>query len=887
MQILQNRITAIKSKRTPKQFLICSFLLPILFLAICFVLEKVHPFGDRQILVTDFWHQYYPFLRLLHEKLQNGESLLYTWDSGLGTNFLSMMAYYTASPLNLLTVLVPDSLLREAVTLVLMLKVGFAGLFFAMFLKGTFRRNDYSICLFSVMYALCSYILGYYWNIIWLDTVALLPLVMLGLVYMVRDGRYRLYVIALGLSLFTNYYIGMFTCIFSVLAFLCLLVFYVPLRQVPGRIGGMFVFSLLGAALAAVILLPAFYGLQLTHNVSNIFPNKVEFYESWRTILGNLISYHAPTAKEGLPNLACGVLPLLLIGPFLRSRSIRIREKIAAFLLLTFLLFSCNCNILNYIWHGMHFPNMLPYRFSFLFSFVLLTLAYRAFELVVEEKQRIWDIGVMVLVMAGLFFLSNGVQEKRAIYGTLVTAVFYILILLLSFRQILGKRAMYVGLSLVMAVEMFCNTRVGVSEVGTSDYNSYPFVVDSVKSLQQQLEEQDDSLFYRMEMSSEYTLNDPALYGYHGLSQFSSTANEAVTIWMRSLGLPASEAGNRYFYSGGSPVTNMFTGIRYLICRSQRTCGTDGWEEITSDNGNYAYRNRYDLPIGFLTDPALLEYTCAPEANPFDNQNKLFRLATGLDTPLFTKVEVDSVAFEGINATKSGYGTFRFQAAPEAETHSITLQYRLPLDSILYGYASVTSGVTAYVNCGERKVASYGLSKQPYIFPMGEYAGAEDASIRVLMQKEATTGLAAVYAYALNTDVLRQGYEKLAAGGVTYTDFSNTKVDVQVNAQSASLCYFSIPYESGWQASVDGTSVEITPVGDAMVAVPVTQGTHRITLRYCPKGFVSGLILSVTAILLLLLLAYIEKRYLPLLTPICRKHANAPEDNTETEQESV
>ena len=58
---------------------------------------------------------------------------LYTWDSGMGTNFLSIFAYYAASPLNLLTVLVPESILREAVTVVLLLKIGCAGLFLRCF----------------------------------------------------------------------------------------------------------------------------------------------------------------------------------------------------------------------------------------------------------------------------------------------------------------------------------------------------------------------------------------------------------------------------------------------------------------------------------------------------------------------------------------------------------------------------------------------------------------------------------------------------------------------------------------------------------------------------------------------------------------------------------
>ena len=40
---------------------------------------------------------------------------------------------------------------------------------------------------------------------------------------------------------------------------------------------------------------------------------------------------------------------------------------------------SFNINVLNYIWHGFHFPNDLPYRFSFMYSFILLTMAYKAF----------------------------------------------------------------------------------------------------------------------------------------------------------------------------------------------------------------------------------------------------------------------------------------------------------------------------------------------------------------------------------------------------------------------------------------------------------------------------------------------------------------------------
>lgn len=892
--------SSLKQSRT-KGYLLISFFIPMLLLGIAFVLQNVHPFGDRQILVTDLWHQYYPFLRLLHEKLQSGGSLLYSWESGMGTNFLSIMAYYAASPLNLLTIFVPECFLREAVTLLVLLKVGFAGMFFSCFLKGTFQRNDFSLCIFSVMYALCSYMLGYYWNIIWLDTVALLPLVVLGLVKLIRDGKYRLYVIALGLSLLTNYYIGMFTCIFAVIAYFCLCVFYLRPRQFLGRCLMMIGGSLLGGALAAVLLIPAYYALQLTYNVQNVFPTTLEFYENWRTLFSNLISYHAPTAKEGLPNLACGVLSLILIGPFLRSRKIRIREKIAALLVLTFLFVSCNCNILNYIWHGFHFPNMLPFRFSFLFSFVLLTLGYRAFLLVLEEKFKLLDIFAMLGISAVIFLVSYSVQDDHAVYWTFATAVLYILICLLYFRKIFGKKLLYLSMSVVLFFEIFENTQLGTETVSTSDYESYPSMSEEVSILLEEIEKQEDDLFYRTEMSSTYTLNDPALYGYQGLSQFSSTVNVNVTKWMRAIGLPASEAGNRYYYGGSTPVTNMFTNIQYLICRSGAAKDTTQWQNIAEVSNSFAYRNRYTLPLGFWTESELTSYVCAPDGNPFENQNNLFRLATGIEEPLFTAIDVKDVEYTGASATRNGYGSYSYTVDNSVEEHLLKYRYHVGQDATLYGYAQAYEASNLIVHRNDAYVTSYTISSQPYIFSIGQYLGNESATLTIDLNDEAVDGVVTLYVYQMDMDVLQRGYEKLKKSGIVLTECSDTDLTGELQVAQEGLCYFSIPYESGWRAEVDGVETEIQPIGNAMIAVPVTAGTHIIHLSYCPKGFVSGTCLTVGSILLLLILYVVEKKRgksflqpIPMQTKVCGAiepeavvgiECKLPEKTTEITQE--
>ena len=145
--------------------------------------------------------------------------MLWSWGTGLGTNYIALISYYLASPLNLLLFFAPAEYLREFLTVFLMIKIGCAGMFMAIFLRNVFKRNDFSIVFFSLLFALCAFTMGYYWNIIWFDAFALMPLVVLGTYSLIVKGNYKTYVIALALTMITNYYIGFFTCIFTVIVF--------------------------------------------------------------------------------------------------------------------------------------------------------------------------------------------------------------------------------------------------------------------------------------------------------------------------------------------------------------------------------------------------------------------------------------------------------------------------------------------------------------------------------------------------------------------------------------------------------------------------------------------------------------------------------------------
>ncbi|MEI3578371.1 MAG: YfhO family protein [Acutalibacteraceae bacterium] len=361
-----------KEKFFEQKYVILSFFVPFLIMGISFAVFEVYPFGDKQILVTDFWQQYYPFFCDFQSKLQEGSSMLWSWATGLGTNYIALIAYYLASPLNLLLLFVPAEILREALTVSLMIKIGCAGMFMSMFLRYVFKRNNFSIVFFSMLFALCAFTMGYYWNIIWFDAFALLPLVVLGAYKLLVDGKYKTYVVALALTMLTNYYIGFFTCIFTVIVFIAIMVISKPGWKVFFRklltIAG---FSALALCIGALFMLPAVFALQNTHSINNTIPGITEIYD-WKydnnalqflsDILGNTVAFTEPTDKEGLPNIYCGFICVLLSAFFFRCKQITVREKVLSISVLVFFLYCCIFDLPNFIIHGFHLPNMLPYN---------------------------------------------------------------------------------------------------------------------------------------------------------------------------------------------------------------------------------------------------------------------------------------------------------------------------------------------------------------------------------------------------------------------------------------------------------------------------------------------------------------------------------------------
>ena len=286
-----------------------------------------------------------------------------------------------------------------------------------------------------------------------------------------------------------------------------------------------------------------------------------------------------PTFKEGLPNLYCGILSVFLMFLYLLSKQVKLREKVCAVFLLVFFNLSFIVRQLDYIWHGFHFTNMIPYRFSFLYSFVVLYMAYRAWTLRKTFSTR----GILAagILAAGVLACSNELTEtiELSLFGgkldfplyfvyNLVFLVLYLLAMLsgnvlepipeeaeqeevarIRLENSRQRRRSRVLVLTVAGIEVIANLICfGLYFPGTA-VSDYPRGKEKTASVIRYMKEREENtLFYRAETTHSQTLNDGALNGYNGVSAFTSSANVKTTLFMQALGYGAKNTYNRYCF---------------------------------------------------------------------------------------------------------------------------------------------------------------------------------------------------------------------------------------------------------------------------------------------------------------------------------------------------
>lgn len=795
----------------PGDSLLAAFFVPVLVLVVIFAQRGIFPFGEECFLRTDMYHQYAPFFSEFQYKLTHGGSLLYSWDIGMGVNFSALYAYYLASPMNWLVALCPRQFLIEFMTVLIVIKTGLSGLFFTWYLRKHTGTREFGSCFFGIFYALSGYMAAYSWNIMWLDCILLFPVILFGLERLVKEKKGMVYCIALGLSILSNYYISIMICIFMVIYAAVLVILYPPKKgkEFAATADRFTLYSLLAGGLAAVVLLPEIYALQATASGNFDFPKTVSSYFSiFDMIARHIGNVQTEIGLDHWPNIYCGVAVLMLLLLYLGNKNIKIKEKAVYFSLLLFFYASFSVNVLNFIWHGFHYPNSLPCRQSFIYIALVLVMCYKAY---LELKNTPWKHIVMAFWGAAAFvILAEKLVDNEEQFHF---AVFYAAILFLALYT--GCIYLYHsrkwcrdGVLLAVLGLVFCESAVNmaVTSIPTTSRTAYVkdnedtmLLADSIRS----------SVFYRIEKGESRTKNDGAWMNFPSASLFSSVASAAMSDFFKSVGCESST--NAYSVKGSTPFIDALFATRYGIYPDQQPA--DGLKEQIGRQGSmWFYENKYTLPVGFVMPQDMETNWVLDSGNPANVQNDLSSVL-GVSNLL--------VPAEGVSEGKK-------------------LTFTADASGDYYVYVTNKKVEEVSAEIGERSL-SFDNVDRGYFLELGYLPKGQE----VILQSQ-TDGNPAMQAeiWRFDPEAMEEIYQCLSKSPLELSSWMDTGLAGSINTPEGGTMFTSIPYDKGWKIWVDGTAVSGRPVFDAFLGVDLEPGEHKIRLSYEPQGLKTGAVIT-------------------------------------------
>lgn len=757
-----------------------------LFVALA-VAGHVYPFGDNSFLTNDLKYQYIDFFAWFRRVLLGEASLRYSFSQGLGMNTWGLYSYYLASPFNLLCALFPADKLTLFVFVISALKLGCIHISSAWYVQKRFDLPKPAAFLLSLSFTFCSWTISNLRNPLWIDCLILLPICAYGCYELIRKQRMIRLVIATALNVmfcwYTAYISILFLCIFVLVEF----VDYVAEEGFSWKLmldrALRFAGAIaLGLLLSAWTFLPTILAMSKGGPVLALGP-------LLKTSLKSLIRGFLPcmwVSNESTPQFYCGIVMMLLAVSLLVNRTVSIKTRIATLVVTIILVASSVLSPLEYIWCGMRVPNGFYSRTAFLLSFFALWAAGHALQA-----------------------LKNQPKLRQAYRPVVI-----------------------MPLLALTAIELFANAHVmwnqlytGYSEKANSAYVAT--ATDTITTIQ----DQTSASFYRIDRTTtrvdSAALNEGLALGYNQLSSYSSANNPQAIALLNSLGYSSvGEFSTRY----AEPIlaVDALLGVKYAIAEHAPS-GYAAMTEI-ADTASAVYENPYALSVGVMTSNDIQNCTLKGE-NPFEKQNDLYSKILGREVMLYTKIE-----------------------AKNTEDDENLRQWNATVPSGSIGYLYINKDATA----GSYWPVTLTIDQRT----IGNEAWRFDNNIRQIAdasdspsQHTVSIGVAEGYTdmpqdnepvfYALNLDVFEQIINELKMSEFVPTVFEDGRIEGEYTAKDDGNLLLSVPYDEGWNVTVNGTATELTPAADkGLSSLNMQKGANRIVMTYKTPGALAGLAVS-------------------------------------------
>ena len=826
------------------------FLIPVTLLSITYYLLRITPFGENSLLTIDLNGQYISYFAYLKNSLLNQDSLLYSFSKTMSGEMIGLTAYYLLSPFNLIFLFSDVSKFPLMLTFLTLLKIGAAGMTMYHYLKRE-KLSFYLLILLSTSYALSSYLLVYQQNIMWLDGVVILPIIILGIDRILDGNKKYLYPLVLSFSLITNYYIGYMLCIFSVIYFGASLIErivdsskYIYILPRLGTVIWNFIKgSLLAGGISAFVLIPTVFSLRggkAEFDISTLlnFESNFTVTDFFSKFMIGAFDYGQ--LQSGLPNIYVSLLVSTTSILFFFNKGISKGTKLKYLVLLMVVFMSFKINGVNLVWHGFNTPTWFPYRYSFIFSYLLIILSTKYLKQPHTSKIPYFITSLFLLYITYKVWYQdyNYLDQSK-----ILISVFFLLTWLLV--VMINKKIFWIFGIILISTELVFNNYLTLKE---NDYrgitNFYGFVSQN-EDLINRLNPGDKE-FYRIEKNYSYSPNDALLLGYPGLSHYSSSEKDYVKEFLGNLGYRNNGNWARYSY-GSSLLADSFMGVRYILS----TIEIPNYKLIGKENNIYIYENQNYFPFSYEIESENTKESIIAD-NTFEYQNLLFESLFGLKQ-IYKSIDEDQVERTTINLEQIENGNMNIHFKKKNSSEDAFLQYEFSgiKDKVINFYFPTTTfhGAEIYL---DGKLISRQLETNANT--ISSFLSTEDSHIvtvrlltnDLIFQKEL------FYKYSLEElDYI----SNLANNSrLEITEINPTYIGgILSSNESDSTLVTSIPYDPGWHVTIDSVKAEVFPIHDTLLGVEIPPDAKNIKMKFLPQGIRLGIITSILSMIVLVI----------------------------------
>lgn len=530
-----------KKKPLPQGLLLfIAFIVPVLVFNLIFIATR------KESLVADLGMQYIDFLAFFKRSLFHPSRFIYSFQNELGGSMLGTTAYYLMSPLNLLLVLCPQRWLAVGIQILISIKLGLISMSGYYAWSQKYKRY---VMPMALSYALCGYTAGNWFNIMWLDSLYLLPLLLLSIDHLIAGKKNHL-ILWTALLAITNFYTGWMSLLFGLLYYITGLN-YKTIKQYVYK-------SLTGGLISAVVLIPAVSDLLLgkttDHHAAFSWGLMFKPYDFLSTQL--ILNYTSKVlAKTSIPSLYLGALVLTFGLSYFINRKINYKKRIADGMLLLFMLISCIWTPLVLVWHLGQFPIWYPARFSFVINWLMIDLALKNLNAKPDKRVKITVLIIWSVLITLIIIYAPKITLDTKAKPITVSALIGITALI-GLITIANVNELKIA-SWIQVLDIAINFVLVVANMGGLNLGEYQNFVDHLPKIH-------DTYLTRTGRGFVRSSNESFSGGFNSDTVFNSIYNNQTTQFQRALGYVSLSTGHIANFGQTEFAKSFLSESRYL-----------------------------------------------------------------------------------------------------------------------------------------------------------------------------------------------------------------------------------------------------------------------------------------------------------------------------------